>query len=242
MCTNYMPAVQRRYLKERFGVDLPDFEFKPDTYPGYDAPVVRNVIRLSEGEFPRRECIAARFGMVPAWASAEDAALPRPRFATHNARVETVGEKASFRHAWKNGQRCLIPVEAFYEPCWETGKAVRWKITLRDGHVFALAGIWERWQRDGREVLSFSMLTVNADEHEVMKRMHRPGEEKRMPVIIAADDYARWLGASPEEARRLCQAYPAELMRAEADPVPRRSPRRSPLAGSPPAMPPDADS
>ena len=241
MCTNYMPAVQRRYLKERFGVDMPDFEFKPDTYPGYDAPVVRNVIRLSEGEFPRRECIAARFGMVPTWASAEDAALPRPRFATHNARAETVGEKASFKHAWKNGQRCLIPVEAFYEPCWETGKAVRWKITLRDGHVFALAGIWERWHRDGREVLSFSMLTVNADEHEVMKRMHRPGEEKRMPVIIAADDYPRWLGASPEEARRMCQAYPAELMRAEADPVPRRSPRRSPLGDSPPETPPDAD-
>jgi putative SOS response-associated peptidase YedK len=223
-----------------FGVDLPDFEFKPDTYPGYDAPVIRHVIRRVEdgtpSVVPRRECIAARFGLVPYWAKPEDAELPRPRFATHNARFETVGEKASFKHAWKNSQRCLIPVEAFYEPCWETGKAVRWKITLRDGHVFALAGIWERWHRDGREVVSFSMLTVNADDHEVMKHMHRPGDEKRMPVIIRRDDYDRWLNASPEEARRMCQAYPAELMRTEAAPAPKRSPRRAAASDD---MPPD---
>ena len=68
--------------------------------------------------------------------------------------------------------------------------------------------------------MSFSMLTVNADHHAIMKRMHRPGEEKRMPVIIRRDDYDQWLNASAEAARRMCQTFPAEEMQAVADPKP----------------------
>jgi putative SOS response-associated peptidase YedK len=64
------------------------------------------------------------------------------------------------------------------------------------------------------------MLTVNADDHDIMQRMHRPGEEKRMPVIIRRDDYARWLSADLEEARRMCQTFPADEMMAVADPKP----------------------
>ncbi len=220
MCTNYLPAVQLKYLRGLFGVDLPEFEFREETYPGYGAPIVRNIIRQSGDDPPRRECIAARFGLIPYWSKPEDVEKPTRRFATHNARVETVGQLPSFKHAWHNGQRCLIPVEAFFEPCWETGKAVRWKMALKDGHVFALAGIWDRWHRDGKEVMSFSMLTVNADDHAIMQHMHRPGEEKRMPVIIRCDDYARWLSADAEEARRMCQTFPAEEMMAVADPRP----------------------
>jgi hypothetical protein len=33
-------------------------------------------------------------------------------------------------------------------------------------------------------LLSFSMLTINADQHPLMKRFHKPGEEKRMPLIL----------------------------------------------------------
>ena len=236
MCTNYLPAVQLKYLRGLFGVDLPEFEFREETYPGYGAPIVRNIIRQSGDDPPRRECIAARFGLIPYWSKPEDVEKPTRRFATHNARAETVGQLPSFKHAWHNGQRCLIPVEAYFEPCWETGKAVRWKMTLKDGHVFALAGIWERWHRDGKEVMSFSMLTVNADDHAIMKRMHRPGEEKRMPVIIRRNDYARWLSADAEEARRMCQTFAAEDMMAVADPKPAKAKK------SATAPPPNSDS
>ncbi|MBL0122445.1 MAG: SOS response-associated peptidase [Betaproteobacteria bacterium] len=228
MCTNFLPAVQLKYLRSMFGVDIPDFEFHPEAYPGYGAPIVRNIIRQSGEEPPRRECIAARFGLVPSWSRPEDVEKPTKRFATHNARLETVGQLPSYKHAWHNSQRCLIPVEAFFEPCWETGKAVRWKMTLRDGHVFALAGIWERWYRDGKEVMSFSMLTVNADDHAIMKRMHRPGDEKRMPVIIRQEDYDRWLGVDPEVARRMCQTFPADEMIAEPAPKPAKIAKSDP--------------
>jgi putative SOS response-associated peptidase YedK len=63
---------------------------------------------------------------------------------------------------------------------------------------------------------------VSADQHELMRRMHAPGEEKRMPVIIRPADYDRWLNATPEEARALCQPYPAADMSAQPAPRPLR--------------------
>ncbi len=63
------------------------------------------------------------------------------------------------------------------------------------------------------------MLTVNADEHPVMKQFHKPGDEKRTPVIIAPELYDAWLSADVPEAAALmnCQHMP-ELV---AGPAPR---------------------
>jgi putative SOS response-associated peptidase YedK len=227
VCTNYEPFLDDEEFAAAFGASLPTVEFKRETFPGYAAPVVRTILRKDADSAAGRECVAARFGLVPYWAKPEDAMRPTPRYATFNARVETVGELASFKHAWHKAQFCLIPVTSYYEPCWETGKAVRWKMSLLNSPSFALAGIWENWSRDDVTVESFSMLTVNADDHPIMKRMHRPGDEKRMPVIVAEEEYEPWLTATPEQARAMCQTYPAELMRAEASPLTRK-PRTKP--------------
>ena len=112
-----------------------------------------------------------------------------------------MAEKPSFRDAWRRGRRCVIPAEAIYEPNWETGKAVRWRISHRDGLPMGIAGLWGSWRApDGRDVLSFTMLTINADEHALMKRFHKVGDEKRMVVILNEADYDAWLG-SPGGAR-----------------------------------------
>ena len=47
----------------------------------------------------------------------------------------------------------------------------------------------------GEVVVSFSMLTVNADEHPIMRQFHKAGDVKRTPVIIQPEHYSRWLGA-----------------------------------------------
>jgi len=39
------------------------------------------------------------------------------------------------------------------------------------------------------------MLTVNADEHPIMRQFHKAEDEKRTPVIIQPEHYIRWLGA-----------------------------------------------
>lgn len=112
MCTNYEPYLDANFVR-RFGAELPAVIFKPEAYPGYEAPVIRNIIRKAADKTGEVECIAARFGLVPYWAKPEDAEKAKMPFGTHNARSETVGEKASFKHAWRNRQFCLIPMYRF---------------------------------------------------------------------------------------------------------------------------------
>jgi len=47
------------------------------------------------------------------------------------------------------------------------------------------------------------MLTVNADEHPVMCQFHKPGDEKRTPVIIGPDLHEEWLSADHARASEL---------------------------------------
>jgi putative SOS response-associated peptidase YedK len=50
----------------------------------------------------------------------------------------------------------------------------------------AIASLWDRWTDPvtGKIVTSFTMLTVNADQHPVMKQFHKPGDEKRSVVVL----------------------------------------------------------
>ncbi len=80
-------------------------------------------------------------------------------------------EKPAFRTASKKRQFCLVPTLGFYDPNDGTGKPVRWLIRRADGRSFALAGLRE-WRRreDGLETRSFTMLTVDATDHPLMRR------------------------------------------------------------------------
>mgnify|MGYP000745170249 CR=1 FL=1 len=55
----------------------------------------------------------------------------------------------------------------------------------------------------GELVVSFSMLTVNADEHPVMYQFHKSGDEKRTPVIVSPHLYDAWLSADTGQATEL---------------------------------------
>lgn len=107
-------------------------------------------------------------------------------------------------------------MEWFYEPNYESGKAQRWAIGMADGEPFCVAGLWRGWEEaEGGYTFSFTQITINADEHPLMKRFHRPGDEKRSLVIIPRSEYDDWLNAgSPELARAMLMHYPAELMKA----------------------------
>ena len=148
----------------------------------------------------RVACGLARFGLIPSWA--KDDKIGRH---TYNARSETVAEKPSYRAAWRQRHYGLVLVDDFYEPSYESGKAIRWKIELSSGDPFGIACLWDRWTDPASDelVVSFSMLTVNADEHPVMRQFHRPRDEKRTPVIIAPELHDKWLSADSIHASEL---------------------------------------
>ena len=212
MCANYLPVTAADRLAQYFGVERPPEALPPEVYPGGLAPFI---VRARDRVELARDLRLGLFGLVPHWA--KDLAFGRR---TYNARSETVAEKPSFRDAWRQGRRCIVPVEAVFEPNWETGKAVRWKVTRKDGLPMGIAGLWGWWRApDGREWLSFTMLTINADAHPIFNRLHRPGEEKRMVAILDETDYDAWLEAPLTRIKEFLKPYPAD--RLDAEPAPR---------------------
>src|ERR1051325_408382 len=67
----------------------------------------------------------------------------------HQRDAETIASKPAFRDAFARGQRCIVPVDAFYE--WQkVGTAKQpYAIVSADGLPLAMAGLWERWSYRG---------------------------------------------------------------------------------------------
>lgn len=196
--------------QEHFGVEPPVALGKHDVWPGYPAGFIRRHEHADIGDeaVPEREALTGLFGMVPHWAKDTTGT----KYA-YNARTETVAEKPSFRDAWRKGQHCIIPAESFFEPDWRSGKAIPTRISLADGKPMGIAGLWSSWRAPkGETVYSFTMLTINADEHSLMKLFHKPTDEKRMVVVLPPERFGDWLHAPANESGDFLQAFPAERL------------------------------
>lgn len=162
---------------------MPDVPYKPGIGPWGFGPFVRST---PDG----REAVVGQWALIGDGAKE---AKSSARIMTNNARWETVAEKPTFRGPWSRGQRCLIPATSFLEPNWESGKNVWWRFSRADGDPWGLAGLWNAWtdRTTGEIIESYSMLTMNADSHPLMSRMHKPDpklpddkQDKRSVVVI----------------------------------------------------------
>lgn len=218
MCSNYRPVTRADHLLSFFGVERDRKTPAPeDVWPLGVAPF----IRLHESGSGNRVIDDGIFGLLPPFA--KELAFGRK---TYNARSETVHQKPSFRESWRQGRRCIIPAQFIYEQCYESGKAVRWRVQQPAEIPMGIAGIYWQWTGpDGGMLWTFAMLTMNADGHPVYQRFHAPGEEKRMVVILDPGDYDRWLQCTPDEAKAFFRQWQGEL---DAFPDPRRAGARKP--------------
>ena len=218
MCAHYENIRDPRIIREHFKAEPLHAdvaaEVRQDVWPGYTGSFI---VRPPEADFGD-EAVASRitlpgvFGLLPHWA--KDDKLARH---TYNARSETVAEKPSFRDAWKKARHCIIPAAAIYEPDWRSGRAVPTRIMRTGGQPLGIAGLWDRWRSpQGQWVHSYTMLTLNADAHGFMNRFHKPGDEKRMVVVLPEERYDDWLRADAAQARGFIQAFPAEEFIASA--------------------------
>ena len=183
-----------------------------DVFPGYEAPFVRPAVK--DTPVRQRELVVGQWNLIP-WFAKE----PKLKYATCNARSEELLEKSSYKLPWSRGQRCIIPAAVFFEPNWESGKHVRWAFERADGLPWGLAGLWNTWtnKATGEIHETFTMLTINADDHALMNRMHKPDpnqpphlQDKRSVVPIEFDDVDRWLFGTSEEASQLVRLTPME--------------------------------
>ena len=172
----------------------------------------------------RREAVVGQWGLIPWFAKA----LPL-QFSTNNARFEELAEKATYRDPWKRGQRCIIPAASFDEPNWESGKNQWWRFRRADGRPWGLAGLWNTWRdrETGEIVESYTMLTLNADAHPLMSRMHKPDpklaaheQDKRSVIAINEADWDVWLQGPHEGATPLVRLTAIEDFDAGPDDAP----------------------
>jgi putative SOS response-associated peptidase YedK len=193
MCGRYMLTTPVDALRH-----LLLFEERPNLAPRYNiAPTQEVPIVRPKRDGAGRELIMMRWGLVPYWA--DD---PKIGNRLINARRESVARTAAFREAYQR-RRCLVPADGFFE--WQKdGKARQPLLVRRKDHApFAFAGLWERWPQPGGAVLR-SCTIITCPANELVAPVH-----DRMPVILAPDDYARWLDPSQADGRELLNPYPA---------------------------------
>jgi putative SOS response-associated peptidase YedK len=133
-----------------------------------------------------RRSLRMRWGMV-----AHHAADPLHGTKHIHARAETIEKLPTFRDAFAR-RRGLVVVSTFNEGKDITPtKTEQHTISPRDAKPLAIAVIWERWtHRNDGELLTFAMVTVPANA--LIGTI-----TDRMPAVIGAGDWEKWLGETP---------------------------------------------
>lgn len=171
-------------LKDAFDLKvMPDLVPRYNIAPSQDVPI----IRFSPAG---RLLDLAHWGLIPFWAKD-----PKSGYSTINARAESVDTKPTFRGPFKS-RRCIVPADGFYEWHEENGIKIPHHIGRKDGAPFALAGLWDRWHGPQGDVLSCTIIVTEASQF--MRRLH-----ERMPVILAPQDYERWLDPTNQDSASL---------------------------------------
>jgi len=148
--------------------------------------------------------VEMQWGLIPSWSKE-----PRTKFSTINARAETITKSPAFRGPFQH-RRCLVPASGFYE--WrQTPKGKQpYCIQLKDGELFAFAGLYDIWcDSEGNELYSYTIITTTPND--LVAPIHN-----RMPAILRRADEDAWLDKTTDRARllSLLAPYPIEEMKA----------------------------
>ncbi|WP_323770640.1 SOS response-associated peptidase [Antarctobacter sp.] len=192
----------------RFAVTLPPdamaqlFEAAPSNdlpeVPNYNVCPTNQIHVVMEDA--GRRLVSMRWGFLPHWYKA-----PNGGPLLINARAETIAEKPAFKAACRE-RRCLIPCTGFYE--WtkdENGNRLPWYIHPSQDSALVFAGVWQDWERDGQAFRTCAVVTCAANQ--AMSKIHH-----RMPVVLAPDNWAKWLGEEGRGAATLMTPAPEDAL------------------------------
>ena len=154
--------------------------------------------------------VKLKWGLIPAWSKE-----PKVTYSTINARADTIDTKPAYRSAFRK-RRCLIPASGWYEWQQQPSGKQPWYIHPHDNTDLAFAGLWEKWERDGKVLETCTIIVTESNE--AVRPIH-----DRMPVILEPIDYQHWLDESvtdPGLLKPLLRPYKRD--RLVAHPVSRR--------------------
>ncbi len=198
MCGRFSFAVIAEMIENHFHVRVDTNTYKPryNCAPSQDIAVISN-------EKPY-ELSYYRWGLIPFWA--KDKTIGNKMI---NAKAETIDRKPSFKNSFRR-KRCLVPADGFYE--WKkvnSKEKIPYRITMKDGSPFAMAGVWDTWKdENGEAINSFAIITT--EPNELMKNIHT-----RMPVILKSGEERIWIEEpNPEILKSLLRPIDSEFLTA----------------------------
>lgn len=167
-------------------------------FPRGSAPI------LLKNEEQQYEIVPAEFSLIPAWWNPERADKKtknnRPVFATHNARLESIDEKPTFKDSFQK-RHCIVPIKAFFESSVFGERFAGNRIQLKHSGPLLAAGCHSTWldKSTGELVTSFTIIT-----HIPSRQIFECGHD-RMPVFLSPRAATDWIDSSgqlkPQEAK-----------------------------------------
>jgi len=209
MCGRFTLRTPLTVLSQQFLFELGPATEMAAVRPRYNIAPTQTIATVRRHDAGSPRTLAwMHWGLIPSWA--KDAKMAASMI---NARGETVAEKPAFRTAFAR-RRCLILSDGFFE--WKkVGKQKQpYYFRMHDQQPFAFAGLWESWRGPsgsaGPPLESCTIITTTANE------LCRPLHD-RMPVILEACDYDRWLdpASAKDDVLALVQPFPAAAMKSE---------------------------
>ncbi len=199
MCGRFAFFSPREAVQEYFGIDVP-FALEPR----YNVAPSQQVAVIRQPADTKPEAAMLKWGLVPFWA--KDAVIGARMI---NARAETVAQKPAFRQAFKR-RRCVILADGFYEWHAEDGRKTPYFISLKTDRPFAMAGLWESWDKTDQPPLeTCAIITTTASKS--IGKLH-----DRMPVILDAPTATDWIQAErdPDALIAMLKSYDDEDIQA----------------------------
>lgn len=127
-----------------------------------------------------------KFSLLPRWSKE-----PKVKFATHNARLESIIEKPTWRDSFKK-RHCIVPMTSFIEPIYEGPEAGHMvSFHKPDSNWLMAAGIWDEWtnKESGEVIESFSIITTTP-----LAFVESTGHD-RSPLFLGKKAAEEWLNA-----------------------------------------------
>ena len=178
MCARITQQLSQDQIGDLYGVRAtpqpPDRKPRYNGAPGQDFSACRFE---PDGAFA---IVRLCWGLVPSWARDT-----RTGSRLINARAESVHYKPSFRAAFRL-RRCLLPVAGWFEWQQRGRRKQPCYLALADGSPLSLAALWERRDRRGTPIETFTIITTAASPS--LEDIHH-----RQPVIIDPCRFTEWL-------------------------------------------------
>lgn len=180
MCAQFLIKAKAKELQDLFGI-IPPID-----------PLDRRVLPHNKSFVVTAEGYKEmNFSLIPSWSKER-----RPKFATHNARIETLAVKPTWKKPLENN-RCLVPLTAFIEPIYEkdlAGHMVNFHAPKYQ--LLTAAGIYDEWVdvKTGEVIESFAILTQDPIDY-----VANIGHD-RSPLFLAPNSFESWIKPGRRQA------------------------------------------